>query len=266
MTEPKTNADKAAGKLSKTTENYLKEIYREWKYKRRNEFTSKYTDKGLQMEESGITLYSRITKTFYKKNDERLNNKFITGEPDFHDGETITTCKKGTDIKCSWSLFTFPYHDEEIEDSHFWQNHGYTYLTGAEQWGTAYCLVNTPGSIILQEKKSMWYAMGCPELIESENGIDSFENRNYKEYIIKCQEIEKNMIFNLSEFKKEEPNFDLDITDWKYDIPLKERMIEYEVLRDEDAISRIETQVMKARKWLNEFQEKDLNRFLKQTV
>lgn len=249
MTEPKTNAAKLAGELSQTTQTYLKEIYREVKHKRRNEFTSKYTEKGLEAENSGITLYSRVTKTFFKKNEERLTNEFITGEPDLHDGDSIESCKKGTDIKCSWSVFTFPYPDEELENSHVWQNHGYIYLTGAEQWGTAYCLVNAPANLIMNEKKSMWYRLGCPEQIEDG------DNRLYDFWIHKCCEIEKNLIFNMSEFKKEEPYFELDCKDWKYDITLKERVLEYSVFRDELAIKKIQTVVPRCRKYLNDLNE-----------
>jgi hypothetical protein len=239
MTEPKLKVDKEAGNLAQTTTNYLKEIYREAKYSRRNEFSSKYIEKGLSQEENAITLFSRVTKTFYKKNDTRLNNKFITGEPDLFAGDEITKCKEGFDIKCSWSIFTFPFPDDVLDPCYKWQNAGYMYLTGAEKWTTAYCLVNATANLVLNEKKAIWYKLGCPD-------------EEDEQYIEKCIEVEKNMIFNRSEFIKVDPGFDFHCRDWQFDIPLKERVLTFTTERNEDDIKIIQDKVLKARKWLND--------------
>lgn len=241
MTEPKLKADKEAGNLSQTTKSYLREIFREVKYNRRNEFESKYTIKGKECEESGITLFSRVTKTMYKKNLIRLSNGYITGEIDLSDNEDITKCKKGVDIKCSWSVFTFPFPDDKLTDAYEYQDHGYIWLTGAEEWETAFCLVNAPASLIRKEKLSTWYKMDSPEQSDP----------LYQEYLERCWEIEKNLIFNMTEFKNENKYFDLDIKVWSFDVPLKERVVSFPVNRDEDAIIRIKNAVIKSRIYLN---------------
>lgn len=239
MTQPQSKADRDAGLVSKTTQTYLNEIYREQKYGRVAEFESKYTEKGKVQEENAITLFCRINKLFYKKNTERLNNDFITGEPDIHDGLTIRTCSHGVDIKCSWSLFTFPYPGDKLPVCYEWQNQSYMFLTGAKKWTTAYCLMNAPGNLIMNEKKSVWYKMDMPDEADPE-------------YVEKCINIEKNMIFNMEEFRTENPGFDLHCDNWHYDIPLNDRLIRYETERNEDCIDRMKTEVLKARKHLNQ--------------
>lgn len=238
MTEPQSNADKAAGKLSKTTETYLRDIFREEKYKRRKEFDSKYTRKGLNQEENAITLVSRVEKQFYVKNTKRLSNEWITGEPDASNTNDIETCTKGLDVKCSWSLFTFPFKDQKLNPAYEWQDHGYMFLTPAKSWETTYCLMNTDADEIVNEKKKLWYKFN----MDDEN----------PDYIKKCIELEKNSIFNMAEFKRDNPGFDFHIDKWDYDISLPDRVVSFEVKRQEEAFERIVKEVTKARKYLNE--------------
>jgi hypothetical protein len=242
VTEPKTTEDKKAGKVSKTTETELRIIYREVRHSRDNEFESKYTEKGIRKEEEAITLFCRLKKKVYKKNIVRVNNLFITGEPDLSDNEDIMKCQHGVDTKCSWSVFTMPYKDEKLPANYWWQDQCYMALTGAKRWSTAYCLVNAPADLILQEKKSVWYKLGMPEV-----GWPTYDL-----YIEKCQKLERNMIFNKAEFMAEEPGFDFDTKIWLYDIPLDERMVEFVVERDENAILKIKKTVIKCRKYLND--------------
>lgn len=240
MTEPKSAADKAAGNLSATTKQFLREIYVEHKYGRRKTICTKQMLKGTLQEEEAITLYCRVKKHIYCKNTARIENKFITGEPDLSDNEDIFKTKRGVDIKCSWSLFTFPFPDDKLDKSYEWQNLCYMCLSGAEEWATAFCLVNAPGFMILDEKKKLYYEMGCPA-------------DDDPTYIEGCIEIEKNMIFNLKEFKAvpENKTIDLDCKDWHYDIPLNERVVEFPTIRDDFKIELIEPTVIKARKYLN---------------
>lgn len=237
MTQPKTNADKEAGKLSQTTITELRDIYREVKYHRPREFESKYTEKGVVKENDGITLFCRVKKVFYRKNTIRVTNDFLTGEPDLVDSEDIYNCNDGSDIKCCWSLHTMPCRDDKICAAHFWQNQCYMFLTKAKTWSTAYCLVNCTDDQINNEKKGLWYKYGMDDSNE--------------EYIEKCKVIERNMIFNMADFRKDSPGFDFHTTDWKYDIDLKDRVVEFKIKRDEAAIDIIKATVIKSRLYLN---------------
>lgn len=249
-TEPKSAADKAAGNLSATTKEFLKQIFLEQIYGRRKEITSKHMEKGTLQEEAAITLYCRVTKKLYKKNKVRVKNDFVTGEPDLVDNEDIYKTEEGVDIKCSWSVFSFPFADDELSKDYKWQNQNYMYLTGAKRWKTAFCLVNAPAYLINDEKRRAFYKAGSPD--EDNNPVE------YARYIEDCIEIEKNMIFNLAEFKEENPNYDLDIplSEWVFDIPLKERIIEFVTERDDFLIASIEPAVIKGRQFLNSLVKK----------
>lgn len=243
VTEPKLKSDKEAGNLSQTTKTYLRKVFREIKYERREEFESKHTKKGKLKENDAITLVSRKTKLFYKKNVIRISNHYVTGEPDIYEGEKLVGCKIGGDVKCSWSIFTFPFKDDPLDPSYHWQNKVYLYLTGAKEWYTHYCLVNAPDTLILNEKKSLWFKLDCPE---------DESNENYEEYIDKCIEIEKNLIFDMAQFKKDHPYFNHDCKDWHYDIPMADRVISFKVDQDEGDEAKIKDLVTKARNYLNE--------------
>lgn len=242
LTQPKSAADKAAGLLSATTKTHLRENYIEEKYGRKKTVNTKQMEKGTVKEEEAITLYCKHTKKFFKKNELRLNNAFITGEPDILDNEDIMKTHKGVDIKCSWDVFTFPFPDDKLDPNYESQNQNYMFLIpSAQEWATAYCLVNAPGYQITDEKKKLYFRMSCPA-------------DNDPHYLLACMEIEKNMIFNMADFRKEEPGFDLDILqygEWTFDIPDKNRVREFGSVRDQFFIADIPLNVNKARQYMN---------------
>lgn len=234
MTQPHSAADKAAGKLGKTAQSYLHELYVSTKYGRVKEYSNKYIQKGLAVEEDAITLLTVMLKIMFKKNTERINNAFITGEPDIYVGDDILKASEGYDTKASFDIFTFPGPDDEIDEIYEWQNHGYMALTGAKAWTTAHCLVNATPEIIMGEKRKVFYALDCP-------------NDEDPVYRNKCIEIEKNMIFDMGLFRKHFPGYDLDCREWTFDIPKEERVKLFRVERDENKIKQIYEQVAKCR-------------------
>ena len=111
--------------------------------------TSKYMDKGLQVEDESIELLNRVMFTNYSKNKERRENDWITGEPD------IVTHDRIYDIKSSWSLTTFPVTSKQGEDKGYeWQLRAYMWLFDVDQASLAYCLVPTPEHLIGYESRS----------------------------------------------------------------------------------------------------------------
>ena len=99
MTEPKEKAAKDAGELSKTAKTHLKNVYIQEKYGREKDIVTKQMQKGIEVEEESITLLSRFQKKMLVKNEERLNNDYITGLPDIYEGESIRNADSITDIK-----------------------------------------------------------------------------------------------------------------------------------------------------------------------
>lgn len=217
-----TNID--SKELTKGHLTFTKQLHRELKWGRRPQIKSKYLEKGILQEEDAITLLSRYKGILLKKNEERIHNSFITGIPDLYLGESIRKADIGYDTKCSWSVDTFPYPEDKLDPAYEFQNHGYMALTGAQLWTTAFCLVNAPGHQIMNEKFSLQRRFNFSELD--------------KGYIEGCKEIERNMIFDMGQFIKDNPHFDVHNTIWEYDIPLKERVIEKGVKRDDNIIDK----------------------------
>ena len=153
-----TNSRSKSDPLSQTAKTYLKEIHKESVFKRRNDIKSKYLDKGIQVEEQSITLYSQVSNTLFIKNKKRFNNEFITGEPDNKQGIV-------RDIKSSWSFETFPLYDTKIPSNlYYWQLMGYMALTELKSAELIYCLVDTPEMIIEDEKRRTTWKLGMIEL------------------------------------------------------------------------------------------------------
>lgn len=217
---------------SLTCKRKLIKIHREIKYHRYYNYSNKYTEKGIKMEQDAITLYSRVKKIKFKKNTERIVNDYFTGEPDIRTkGETI-------DVKCSWSLDTFPHALTDKPDKAYeYQGHGYMSLDNADKHTIVYCLVNSPLNLLIREKEKIYYNMDQPDE----------QNEAYK---LAKMEVERNMIFDIDQFKRDNPNYDLDTEDWIYDIPLEERIVEFTVLRDNKEMEKIYNRVKACREWM----------------
>lgn len=138
--------------ISETTKTMLEDWIVEDRFGIRKEFNSKYTDKGLAMEDQAIQEYNSLFGVIGVKNDVWYENEYITGTPDliFED--------KVVDIKCSYSPFTFPMFDKTIPTkAYFYQLQAYMYLTGLNKAELAYVLLSSPEEIIEREaKKIMW--------------------------------------------------------------------------------------------------------------
>jgi len=155
-----TNSRSKTDPLSQTTKTYLKEIHKEEVFKRSKELTNKYLDKGTQVEEQSISLYSEVNGELFIKNKKRFNNDYITGEPDSIKGKVI-------DIKSSWDFSTFPLHETEIPNKNYiWQLQGYMALTELKEAELVYCLVDTPDLLVEDEKRRTSWKSGYLELPE----------------------------------------------------------------------------------------------------
>lgn len=207
--------------LSETTKAKLIEIYINHKYKREKDISNKYIEKGLAVEEDAITLYSRIEGKFFKKNDMRLFNDFIQGEPDLFEGPRVTEATHIIDLKSSWDIFTFFVNKTKpVNKDYLYQLNGYMALSGAPTATLAYCLIDTPEPMINDEKRRLFHKMN----------VLTDENPVYKEA---CVLLEASMTFG--------------------DIPMRERIIEFELERNDDLINSVYRRVPLWRKFLNEF-------------
>lgn len=229
------------GEIQQGTKTHLIDCYVSAMYGRRKEIEGKMLDKGNGREEDSLTLLSRIHKRFYKKNDVRLTNDFISGECDIFIGDSIEMAEETIDTKTSWSANTFfRAKNEPLDEDYEEQGHGYMWLTGAKKHTVAYCLVNGLASAILDEKRRAAWKFG-PD-----------PDKDIK-YIEKCRQIEINHIFDMEAFKEENPWFEFhsDLSEWKWDIPMKDRLHTFTFERSEEAIERIKNRIIQCREWMD---------------
>jgi hypothetical protein len=231
--------------IGKGVETNLIDIFVSAKYGRREKIESKYLKKGHAREEDAITLLSRVTKKYLKKNDQRLSNDYVTGELDVFLGEHIRAAEETFDTKCSWSAHTFFRSKyKPLDPAYKWQGHGYMWLSGAKQHTVAHCLVNGTAQAISDEKRELAWRMGI---------IDPELSDDREKYLEKCRQIEINHIFDIEAFRKENPffQFDNDVKNWQWDIPMEDRLHMFVVKRDEALIKEIKDRVIESRAWMN---------------
>ena len=157
MTEPKT---KTEGILSVGAKTYIRELAQQEILGVEFSFSSKETEKGIEVEDESIALLNRVRGLSLAKNTERKSNGLITGECDLYDAER----KRGHDLKSSWSAKTFPGWVVDCEDKLYeWQMRGYMLLWDADEWEVNYALVDTPERLIGFEPLAMHVVSHIPE-------------------------------------------------------------------------------------------------------
>lgn len=215
MTESRSKTDP----LSETTKKYLVEVMIQKMYGRRKDIVNKYIQKGLMVEEDAITLYSRVMGEYFEKNETNLSNDFLTGTPDLFTGEDILKAEKIIDIKSSYDIFTFfNAQMNGVDKNYYWQLQAYMDLTGAKSAELAYCLVDTPESLIESAKrKFIWDA-----------GIKGEDQYNHEAF---------DAIDRLAHYN---------------DINIKDRVYIVPVARNQEDIDRLHVRVLECRIWLCE--------------
>jgi len=157
MTEPKT---KNEGSLSIGARTYIRSLVAQEIFGVDFEITSKEMEKGIMVETDAIALLNRVRGLNLVKNTERKSNAWITGEADLFD----SSAKRGHDIKCSWSVATFPIGTIDCENKLYeWQMRGYMWLWDAKEWEVNYALISTPEELVRYEPQTMHFVDHIPE-------------------------------------------------------------------------------------------------------
>ncbi len=217
--------------IGKTCASELIKIYNQEVYGRKRDITTKHMDKGKQVEQDSIDLFSRLEGKIYYKNEEEVENQWFRGHPDIFLGEDILMAKEVSDIKSSWDLDSFcPKIIEEPDKTYIAQLNCYYSLTGAQGGHLVYCLVSAPPNIVESEKRSLLFKM---------NVISEYS----PEYVKAAEELEKLMVFE--------------------DIPENERCIKIPIQRDDALIEKMKQKVPIMRDWLQKFHEKHMNLYPK---
>lgn len=176
--------------ISKTTESYLKLKHSEILFNKKKDISSKYLDKGIKQENESIKLLSEVLNLDLEKNEIRKENGFLTGEPD------IVLANKIIDIKTSWDFSTFPLYENEIlNKDYYWQLQSYMELFDKDFAELVYCLVDTPFTLIEDEKRRTSWKLGfleLPEKLESAIENNLLYDHLPKEIRVKRFKIERN--------------------------------------------------------------------------
>lgn len=181
--------------LSATCKAYCEDWFKSQIYNRRIEFTSKYTDKGIIMEDESIDFLSKhlgIGMLF--KNTEYLEDEFMTGECDIEIPKNIDLI---CDVKNSWSWETFPLLDVEIPNSDYeWQGQGYMNLWKKTNYKLCYILSNTPVHLIEREARNYCFY----------NGYESMDMEIYNEFYRKLtyEDIPDEYKIKIFDFKRDD--------------------------------------------------------------
>jgi hypothetical protein len=147
MTDPKVKDDV----LSVGAKTACEKLAKQFVYGYDETVTSKYMEKGIQVEDQTIALINQVFFTNYKKNTERKTNQWITGECDI-----LVPGKKIIDAKSSWSLATFPATAKSGEDKTYeWQGRAYMWLWDVPEFEVIYGLVDTPDELIGYEDENL---------------------------------------------------------------------------------------------------------------
>jgi hypothetical protein len=169
MTDPRTKSEV----LSETAKTYIQEVFKEKELGIYKDFSSRYTDKGIQMEDQAIQFASEVLSwEFVVKNETRFNNEWLTGEPDICSDNLLA------DIKCSWNGSTFPMFDSTLKNKdYYWQLQGYMMLTGHDTSELVYCLMNTPFEIVEDEvRREHWKLHLIDEDLDVRNAVQLSHN------------------------------------------------------------------------------------------
>lgn len=209
MTEPRKKTDT----LSKTAESYIDRWIKEQVYGRKYQFSSKYTNKGIIMEDSAIDFIAEMLGFgFLIKNEEYFENEYLTGTPDIlpkrHD--------LVIDVKNSWSWESFPLLETEVPNrDYFWQLQGYMALTGINHAELIYVLSDTPEHLIEREARRWCF----------DNGYEELDSEVYERIFA-----------------------EMTYPDIKSELKIKV----FDIERDDNAISLIYEKVMNCRDYINE--------------
>lgn len=199
--------------LGETCKKHLLECWIDETYGRKQEIENRYIQKGLMVEESGITLLSRLKRQFFTKNQQVFDNDFIIGTPDIVTGDMVR------DIKSSWDIYTFYMVLYKPVNKHYeYQVRGYMDLTGRSLASVDYVLIDTPAPLIESRKRKLMYDLG---------GIDN----DAQAYGEACEEIDRISLYN--------------------DIPNEKRHIGMEFKASPEIIGKVYQRVKESREFLN---------------
>lgn len=180
--------------LSEGAKSYIRQLAKEEIYSYEPDFSNKYTEKGIIVEDESIRMLNRVRGLSLSKNTERRFGKYTTGECDLAD----FLRNRGHDLKNAWSLDTFPAFPEDAHDALYeWQMRAYMPLWDFDEWEVNHTLVSTPDDLIPRwEKLELHIVDHIPEhqrittwAIKRDMKLESYMDLKLEiahDYMLKC--------------------------------------------------------------------------------
>lgn len=187
--------------LSDTAKSAVRDVWLLNEKGFRKDIKSKYLDKGIFGEESGISLLSEVDGRFYKKNVERVTKGNRSGEcdikgeldpkfsmnPELYKGRKVKIIQ---DVKCCWDAETFM--NADFSSLYEWQGRDYMDLYDADEFWLRYCLVDCPEHLVIKQQEYKW----------REFFSDTMDDAQQHELQVKIQplldQIERNLVYTKS--------------------------------------------------------------------
>jgi len=173
--------DRSGKNMGQTAKSYIIQKAKEDFFEYRSDLNSKYITKGIAQEQDSIDLLNLVRLEDYKKNEERVENKWLSGCCD------IITDTSIIDIKTSWSLDTFPATTYELKDTseYEWQGRAYMWLYDRPRFELCYVMVTTAPELLWEYENG---ALHYVEHIAPEKRITSITFERDKEIEIQMAE------------------------------------------------------------------------------
>lgn len=136
---------KSGNGISATAKSAVRKIVKFDLFGYRDFEGNKYTEKGIALEERAIKLSGRKRGLPLKKNTERRENDWITGECDIY----VPSRRLIIDTKCSWDIGSHPFFADEAEEKakkagYDAQMQGYMWLWDCSEAKIDFVLLPTP--------------------------------------------------------------------------------------------------------------------------
>lgn len=229
MTPPKDKEAKARGELGESAKTSLVEAYVRAKYSRESDIYTKEMEKGVIMEKAGADLFTEVTGKKFKIHKKYLENEFFSGHIDLYCGENIEYVEECWDVKNSWDMKTFMGNVmKPLNPLYKGQIRIYYNLLGCRRGGIAQTLVTAPEHLINDELFRLARKMGIIDM--------SIPNPEYEAAAAKLE-------YSL--------RFD--------DVDPRERLLLFSVEQDDEFITQAQQQVVKARRFLQELEDRHRN-------
>ena len=222
-TEPRSKADKDAGLLGETAKSHLIEVYTEQQYDYRRDNVNKYTNKGNLQEPKAIQVLSSFLGIPMVKNETTIFNEYFVGTPDI----ILPDLKIIFDTKCCYDWITLLDNVlDGLPEENKRQIDGYLDILGWDTGYVAKILLDHPQEDIDREKYRLFT-------------LGNYISDESPDFLRLWAEKEKKMRFEQH--------------------PLSERILLFEVKKDEEYIEKARKKVEKSRIFMQEFSEKHKN-------